>query len=145
VLSIARFATGRERPAYATLCLLDHPPVRWEVATFGDGPIGSAEDDETPGYPVDTGIGCFMDADAARVFAQRMRNDVEYHMVITRGMDASDPTDRGWGWGTVSLEPDTAANIVFFTAGDGDGDYASYFGYDANDIVVCLTTDFALL
>jgi hypothetical protein len=43
-----------------------------------------------------------MDVDAARVFAQRMRDDAEYHMVIARGMDTSDPTGVGWSYGAVN-------------------------------------------
>src|SRR5205807_2194459 len=119
----------------------------WAIARFDEGeePGVVGEDDEIPGYPVDTGIGCFADAEAAREFARRLAADAEYHMVIAHGMDEADPSGTGWGWGTVSLEPDTQANLVYFTAGAGDGDYATYLGYDADNALVCLTTDFALL
>ncbi len=130
--------------AFAILRLHDRRPVRWEIAEFDDKGK-DIEEGEIPGYGVDTGIGCFMDADATRVFVRRLQQDSEYHMVISRQMDESDPSKTGWGWGTVNLEPDTAANVIFFSAGPGDGGYASFFGYDADDIPVCLVTDFTLL
>ena len=146
VLSIAQSSIAGERLAYATLRLQDRQPVRWEVARFDDDEISLLDENEDViGYPVDTGIGCFADLDAARVFMQRLQEDAEYHMVIVRGMDESDPLNIGWGWGSVDLKPDTLANLIFFTAGEGDGTYASYFGFDADDMPVCLITDFGLL
>lgn len=134
-------------PAYATVRVRQSRPVRWAIARFDEGqdPAVAGADDEIPGYPVDTGIGCFADTDAAGVFARRLATDAEYHMVIAHGMEESDPSGHGWGWGAVSLAPDSHANLVYFSAGAGDGDYATYIGYDADDALVCVTTDFALL
>ena len=50
-----------------------------------------------------------------------------------------------WGWANVSLEPEIASNIVAFSTGLGDGAYLTYLGYDANNVPVCFTTDFALI
>jgi hypothetical protein len=50
-----------------------------------------------------------------------------------------------WAWANLSLEPNTAANLIAFTSGEGDGGYATYVGYDADGAVACFTTDFALL
>src|SRR5437868_1304499 len=59
VLTIA----GGQVPAYATLRLRQSRPVRWQIARFDEGekPDVVAEDDEIPGYPVDTGIDCLAD------------------------------------------------------------------------------------
>jgi hypothetical protein len=43
------------------------------------------------------------------------------------------------------LDPETGANIVAFSSGDGDGCYASYFGLAADGSAACLVTDFGLL
>jgi hypothetical protein len=113
VLTIA----GGQVPAYATLRVRQSRPVRWEIARFDEGETPDndvvAEDDEIPGYPVDTGIGCFADVEAARVFARRLAADAEYHMVIAHGMNESDPSGTGWGWGAVSLEPDSDQPACF--------------------------------
>jgi hypothetical protein len=43
------------------------------------------------------------------------------------------------------LDPETGANIIAFSSGDGDGCYASYFGLAADGSAACLVTDFGLL
>jgi hypothetical protein len=143
VVATAKLPSGVEQPAYATLRLSDRPPVDWAVASFDSGDTSFRPGNSIPGYPVDTGIGSFMDRTAARILAQRMVQDREYHMVISRGMEETIAQGWGWGWGMLSLEPDTSANVAYFTAGPGDGDYPSYWGYHADGAAVCLTTDFA--
>jgi len=48
-------------------------------------------------------------------------------------------------WGSVIVCEDTRLNVVMFSSGYSDGFYASYWGFDADDNVVCLVTDFNVL
>ncbi len=152
ILSIASFPNSDERVAYATLQVRKQDPVRWEAAQrSGD----ETDDDDTAWYPVDSGKGCFMDADALRALLDRLEreetDDSVYEEInigpgplelVSEAVNASrTPT---WGWANVGLEPDTAANVVGFSSGWGDGGYATYLGYDASEDLVCFTTDFAL-
>ena len=52
---------------------------------------------------------------------------------------------RFWGWANLPIDPATGANLIAFTSGSGNGDYASYFGFDADGGLVCLVTDFLIL
>ncbi len=143
ILSIAHFTDGDKRVAYATLRVREQPPVRWAAALFPKEAADDAEDDNVlPGYGVDSGKGCFMDADAARVWARRINTIADADQVIDDDMDRNGPETASWA--NISLEPDVAANLIAFSTGVGDGAYASYFGYDADDVIVCLVTDFAL-
>jgi hypothetical protein len=45
----------------------------------------------------------------------------------------------------VPLGQPTGANQIAFSTGHGDGFYASYWGYDGTDDIVCLVTDFDIL
>lgn len=142
ILSIAHFSHD-QRVAYATLHLHEQQPVRWDVATFPATAMGDEyEASQIPAYGVDTGIGCFMDADAARVWARRINEAAVLNTEIVDEMDKNGSDTCSWA--TISLEPETPANLIAFSAGAGDGGYASYFGYDAEDTLVCLVTDFAL-
>ncbi len=144
-LSIAHF-TRDQRVAYATLRFNARQPARWEVATFPEAAMsaaGAAEAGQIPAYGVDAGIGCFMDADAARVWARRINTIADADQVINEEMDRNGVDTCSWA--TIGLEPETAANLIAFSAGVGDGSYASYFGYDADGAIACLVTDFALL
>lgn len=142
ILSIAHF-TRDQCVAYATLRCRAHQPVRWDVATFPKEAMSAEyEADQIPAYSVDAGIGCFMDADAARVWARRINTVAYADQVINDEMDRNGVDTCSWA--TISLEPETPANLMAFSAGAGDGSYASYFGYDADGAIVCLVTDFAL-
>lgn len=107
VITAGRFATGLEGTLYATLRLSDQTPVEWDVAWFDDGTATFDPAAGIPGYPVDTGKGAFMDRTAARILAQRMREDRAYKEMLRRGMQESEALGLGWAWGTHSLEPDT--------------------------------------
>jgi hypothetical protein len=48
-------------------------------------------------------------------------------------------------WTNVVLDAASGADTVVFISGYGDGGYASYWGFDADDEVVCLVTDFGVL
>jgi hypothetical protein len=45
----------------------------------------------------------------------------------------------------MSLDDATGTNMIAFSSGWGDGCYASYRGYDADDKIACLVTDFDVL
>jgi len=144
--TIKRYQSGYrdyQSVAFATLRLHERRPVRWELATLPGEDLSSREEGWIPGYSVDSGTGCFMDADAARNFVQRLSTDPAYQMVFDEEMQ-NNYVDT-WSWVSLTLEPETPANLIAFSAGAGDGVYATYFGYDADDAAVCLITDFALL
>jgi len=142
ILSIAHF-TRDQYVAYAILRFHEHQPVRWDVATLPKEAMSNEYDaSQIPAYGVDSGVGCFMDADAARVWAWRINHAVSLNHEIADEMDKNGVDTCSWA--TISLAPETSANLIAFTAGAGDGGYASYFGYDVDGVMVCLLTDFAL-
>lgn len=47
-------------------------------------------------------------------------------------------------WADVLVVESTGANVITFSSGWGDGEYASFWGYDASGELTCLITDFAL-
>jgi len=143
VLTLARWPSyeedegGAERVAYATLQVRDQQPARWEVAALvGHDAVDSA-------YGVDTGTACFMDVEAARVFLRRMAVDSAYAMIHEEAM--AQVWGGSWSWADVQFEPETAANMITFSAGTGDGAYWTFAGYDTSNKLVCLTTDFQVL
>ena len=141
VLGIVHFPDGSQCVAFATVRVQDRPPVRSEIARRpGDDAFG---EDYIPNYPVDSGKGCFMDLDAMHAWLQRLASDPEYDLVINEAMEATSVP--AWAWASLSLEPDTAANLIAFTSGEGDGGYGTYVGYDADGAVTGFITDFALL
>ena len=138
ILSVAKFKYD-ERVAYAKLQISEKPSVRWEMAAVSGQDIDSLAADEVFGYPVDSGTGCFMDAETAGVFADVI--DEDYAHLMLGEMDKNyTPT---WSWADFKFNG-TSGNLITFSTGFGDGVYASYFGFDKDDKIAALVTDFAL-
>ncbi len=141
VLSVAHFEDGDQRVAAAMLRLGGGTPARWEMALWpGDDP-GELGEGDIFGYGVDSGTGCFMDEEAARTLARRMGEDDSYFEQVCDELDKT--YVHTWSWANIGLTP-AGANCVLFSAGVGDGLYASYFGLDAEGRPVSLVTDFSL-
>jgi hypothetical protein len=133
-VAVAAFEAGDHRVACARVRFApaDRQAVRWEAAH----PSGQPELplDETWGYGVDSGTGCFFDGDAVGVVdeetSERWLEELQKTYVHT------------WSWFVTDVGK---ANVVMFSSGWGDGIYTSYWGLDANGDVVELVTDFEVL
>lgn len=136
------------RIALAVLWLRDRSSVRaadlrWDMALIEGESTDTLGDDEFFGYPVDAGVGCFMDADAEAAIAERDRREAEspdygsyYDNVLSGEMGDADTADH---W---PLGPGSANNAVIFRSGWGDGSYPSFWALDAAGEPVALVTDF---
>lgn len=140
MLTLTRDAFGDKLVAFARVELRPGTPVRWEIATRpGEDPnqLGS---DGVFGYGVDSGTGMF--ADEQTVAAARENFDNYGDTLLQR---LTVVVNRDDYWTNVVVDPASGADTVVFVSGYGDGYYASYWGIDAEDEVVCLVTDFGVL
>ena len=128
----------RDRAACATMDL------RWEPALLDGEELENLSVDEYFGYPVDAGVGCFMDAEAAAAMAEREAHHAEngdddfnyYDSVLAEEMGDDAVADH------YPLGADTPNNMVIFRSGWGDGYYPTYWALDTNGDPVALVTDF---
>ena len=148
-LAIADTGAGGQRVALARLTLSNEAPVRWSMAVKpGDDPA-TLGPDETFGYPVDAGTGGFLDGGAI----DKLRVDIAPDNV--EGWDAL--SDRWIAAGEAGgprlgvpylfalTERVGDGDLVMFSSGWGDGFYASWVGWDAQDRPVQVITDFAVI
>ena len=150
LLSVALSANGARSVACAMVRFTANTPVRWEMAKVKDSDDSTLGSGAYFGYCVDSGTGCFMDAalapaelptDTSSASYEALLDEEEDRMVtILEQMRRTKP-----GWANTVLDSTTGANIVAFSTGYGDGVYESFFGYDAQDQLVCLVTDFSIL
>jgi Protein of unknown function (DUF4241) len=140
-VNVARFDSDDQRVAYSILRLSDAAPVRWEMALLPGQSADGLKDDEFHGYGVDSGTGCFMDVEAARILAVGSNWENEHHEALE---EMNKTYVHTWAWVNTVLDPARSANVVAFSSGYGDGTYPSYWGYDANGQVACLVTDFGV-
>lgn len=138
VASIAELTKPDDRRvAYVLLRLDEQEPIRWEMATRPGQDSSTLKEGTIFGYPVDAGLGCFMDADAAPALIKRLDEETYPEDLFNEVT--------GDSMVNLLLDAATGANCIAFTSGWGDGFYASYWGYDAEDNITCLVTDFDLL
>jgi hypothetical protein len=139
---------GGGRHALAVLWLrerggLQAADLHWEPALLeGQSPEELGED-EFYGYPVDAGVGCFMDLDGAKAMAEREARESAdpeyvsyYDDVLGTELGTADMVDH------YPLGAGTANNVLIFSAGWGDGSYPSFWALDAAGEPVALVTDF---
>jgi len=141
VVSVAHVHKNDQRVALAAIIFHTDLPVRWQIAAPTDVDITPRRYGYT--YCVDSGTGCFMDADAVSHFAPICEDyDIRTDPIVAE-MDKH--YRYTWGWANICVNEDTGTNIVAFSSGWGDGGYPSYFGYDENETILCLITEFGVL
>src|SRR5262249_45271000 len=116
------------------------------------------------GYPVDAGVGCFMDADAAEMLIADHKQATERWLSVgdvhadCQGplekrlfddtMLAGDRRSRNPAqfedYCNTLLDEERMLNVIAFGSGWGDGGGESYFGFDEGNNPVCLVTYFEL-
>ncbi len=158
------------RVACAMVEFCSESPVRWEMALRPGEDLAQLGRNQFFGYGVDAGMGCFVDAQVVerrsdeelqglvdRAFEQKFQldrwlaaQDLVTQLTYPSGqiVDRSgfnltlDPDTNTFN---LTLDPDTGGNAIAFGSGYGDGSYASYWGFTADDELACLVTDFGVL
>ncbi len=132
------------RTAFARLRLRpDVEVTRFEPATSGSGGFDA--------YPVDSGLGSFMDERARDDFVAAVERyesapDRDYHFdVLIPELRRSAPEPDLPGVWAIHQPPGAHSQVAVFQAGFGDGAYPSYWGLDAAGEPATLTTDFGLV
>jgi hypothetical protein len=138
-LSVAHFEDGDRRVAGALVRFGPRAPASWEPALRPGESPDELDEGEIFGYPVDSGTGCFMDAETARLVLSIPDFDDFFDALSD---ELEETYENTWSWANVEVA--AGHNVVAFSTGVGDGMYASYFGLDAAGEVVCLVTDFSL-
>ena len=140
-VSTANFENGNVRVAQAAVILNTAPPVRFELATRPGEDVATLGADEVFAHGVDSGTSCFVDVDAAQLILERCK-DWDY---CWKGGFAELRTPGQNRCKNAVIDPASGLNMIVFESGIGDGRYASYWGFDSHDQLVCLVTDFNLI
>ena len=136
------------RIAAASIRFAEGKPVRWELALIPGQDIGSLKGDEFFGYPVDAGLGCYMDAETyaliqereKQVRAEKASPDINYYDdVLASELEVND--DR---YAMHRPIPGKRGNVAIFWSGWGDGFYPVFWGLDAGGRPLVLFTDFGV-
>ena len=138
-LAIADINTD-ERVGFARIKFSDTSPIRWKIAVTADQDPTSLGEDDIFGYPVDSGNGCFMDTSAGKNYSAYLEEDEDNYDNIIDEMEVTYKDTRSW-----LLWNREGFNVAMFSTGWGDGLFATYIGYDAENRICRLVSDFGLI
>ena len=156
IACIAKTGESGDRYAVVKLEISKNRAVKWELALTAKQHLEDLKGDETFGFPVDAGLGCFVDVQTRDLFNQydeaftkKNKNWNIYTEVLAaefkkNAIDQNDPNDAG-NWVNFYLPNKPALNIIMFSSGYGDGYYSSYWGLDDKGQVCSLVIDFGVL
>ncbi|WP_144439941.1 DUF4241 domain-containing protein [Methylobacterium sp. AMS5] len=138
---------AQHRVALAELRFADGTPDRWELALLPGQDVATLKAGEIFGYPVDAGLGCFMDPAARAAMARRDAREQERPRYSNYFDDvlADELKDENLHCVMHRPLPDDPARIAVFSSGWGDGVYASYWALDAAGQPLRLVTDFGVI
>lgn len=135
--------------AYVELVFGGAPVTTWKLATTEGQNMQDLAEGEIFGYPVESGMGCFMDLET-----QNHLNRLEQKLYHLKGddfkgiyeeffhghfFDEKGATDQ---FALMKPDEENAGNILAFETGYGEGFYASYIGFSAENIPVKIVSEF---
>ena len=135
--------------AYVEIIFSDAQISEWKLATTDGQNIEELKGEEIFGYPVESGMGCFMDVET-----QDCLNHLEKRLFHRKGaefmgiyeeffhehfFDENGAIDQ---FAFLKPDEDKAGNIFAFEAGYGEGFYASYIGFGIDGEPVKLVSEF---
>ena len=148
-LAVADAGDSGQRVALARLLISDTPPVRWALAVTDEQDPATLTGDQIFGYGVDAGTGAFVDAGVPTWLEGRYpSSDADGYMALVDSWQARGEAaapELGIPYGFALVEPLGPGGAAMFSSGWGDGYYASWVGYGADDRPVVIVTDFAVI
>lgn len=135
--------------AYAEIVFSSSEISEWQLATIEGQLVKDLAEGEVFGYPVESGMGCFMDADT-----QNVLNELERKLYHSKGVDFMgiyeeffhehffDENGAIDQYAFLKPSDNHPGTIFAFETGYGEGFYASYIAYDKNREPVKIVTEF---
>jgi len=119
----------------------ENVPAKWEMALLEGESAKGFGIDEFMGYEVENGLGCFMDEHVMEILDVMDENELEsYENNIKNAVKNS-----GFSCADVEIDKIKGSNIIVFASGWNDGTFPTYYGFDSNNKLSRLVTDFMVI
>lgn len=128
-------------------------PIRFEMALkIGDDP-NELDDDMIFGFPVMAGLACICDKHTEELYESYFEDwysknpdknsyDDYFSEIFAKSYLENPQFQREGGDWINWFVPNTHNNVAMYNGGFGDGFYPCYWGYDENNQICCLVTQF---
>lgn len=135
--------------AYAEIIFDPSSVSHWEMATLNNQNLSELKDGEIFGYPVESGMGCYMDAETQECLIQLEnklfhRKGADYMGIYEEFFHQHFFDEHGAIDQFAFLKPneEKPGTIFAFETGYGEGFYGSYIGFSETHIPVKIITEF---
>ena len=135
-LAIGRL-NGKESVAYARIYFSEEPVEKWQFALLEGQEAIPLGGEKKYGYVIDTGVGSFFDAEAKKGLDMNKVDQMDADLY----QEMNKHYRNHWRY---TMYDFGNYNLAAFSAGFGDGYYATYIGFDAKGKPCRLLTDFDL-
>lgn len=139
---VADLETGERLIALSKIEFTKETPVKWTMALYDGESSKNLKDDEFLGFDVENGICSYMDECVMEELDMLFEDDLEkYENIVHSSVKFS---KKSLSYKDIPYGKNNC-NILAFSSGLKVGTFPSYFGYDKNNKICCLVTDFMLL
>jgi len=138
-LAVAKINSD-ERVGFSRIKFSSEIPKSWTIAVCEGQRVEDLEADDIFGYGVDSGTGAFMDTSGGKEYLKFLMEQQDNYEKIIEEMEKTYKDT--WSW---LLWDKNNSNVAMFSSGYGDGFYATYIGYDSNNNICKLVTDFGVI
>lgn len=115
--------------------------AKWEMALLkGESSNGFAHD-EFMGYEVENGLGCFMDESVLETLDVMSEEELEKYEKSVR----DEVRKSEYSCADFIIDKKRKGNIIVFTTGWNEGTFPTYYGFDKNNKLARLVTDFMVI
>jgi hypothetical protein len=138
---VGKTENRKKQTVASELRFSDNDAVKWEMALLkGESAKGFAHD-EFMGFEVENGLGCFMDESVMEILDVMSEEELDKYEKNVR--DAVKNSECSCA--DMIIDKKTGRNIVIFASGWNEGTFPTYYGFDKDNKLARLVTDFMVI
>lgn len=138
---VGKTKNRKKQTVASELRFSDNDAVKWEMALLkGESAKGFAHD-EFMGFEVENGLGCFMDESVMEILDVMSEEELDKYEKNVR--DAVKNSECSCA--DMIIDKKTGRNIVIFASGWNEGTFPTYYGFDKDNKLARLVTDFMVI
>jgi hypothetical protein len=119
----------------------DNDVVKWDMALLKGESSKGFSYDEFMGFEVENGLACFMDEKVMEMLDLMSEEELEaYEAKVKEAVRKSDNS-----LADIIMDEKSSLNIIVFASGWNEGTFPNYYGYDKNNKLSRLVTDFMVI
>ena len=140
-LYVGKAEKRKKQTLVSEIRINDNEAIKWEMALLDGESSKAFAHDEFMGYEVENGLGSFMDEKAMDILDLMSEEELNnYELRIKDEVSKSDHS-----CANLIIDEKTGLNIVVFASAWNEGTFPTYYGYDKNDKLCRLVTDFMVI